>query len=104
MTDPLAGLGEDVPPPSMSPDALMVLALIRDTMLAPKPISREQAALAILAAMVNATCKGLSMPTRSSDNIEARTLAKGGILVNLSIEMADSLLLRLDNPNLGAKE
>jgi hypothetical protein len=98
MVDPMAGLGEDVPPPSMSPDALMVLALIRDTMLAPKPISREQAALAVLAAMVNAICKGLSI-----DAIEGDLLAKGGLLVNISIEMADSLLLRLDNPNLGEK-
>jgi hypothetical protein len=97
MTDPMEHLGEDVQP-KLGPDALVILALIRDTMLTPKPVGREQAALAILSSLISSSCMGFN-----HEGIEKLLTTQGGGLVNLSIEMADSLLLRLDNPALGAR-
>jgi hypothetical protein len=101
MPDPMEGLGEDVPP-SMKPEFALVLALIRDTMLTPKPVGREQAALAILSALIPCAYHDIHH-TISAESVNGEVAKTGGLLVNLSIEMADSLMLRLDNPSLGAQ-
>lgn len=99
MPDPMGHIGEDVPPQmNLSPEAMLILGLIRDTMLSPRPIGREQAALSILTALVHASFHG-----RTPNEMNTLIPHCGGTLVNLSIEMADSLLLRLDNPDLGPK-
>lgn len=92
MTDPMAHLGEDVPP-RLGPDALVILELIRDTMLSPKPISRGQAALSIL--VVNVPLVFCQLVETDASPEETDRAIDGAIRV--SIRIADKLLSKLED-------
>lgn len=90
MTDDLppvdmSQLGEDVPPPpAMTQTANLILELVRDTLLVPKPIGREQIALEIykqLAPTVVERAKGWKR------------------VANESVKAADALLAALAKPS-----
>jgi hypothetical protein len=92
MTDPMEHVGEEVPQP-IKPEFALLLALIQETLHTPKPVGRDQAALEILTAMIPCVWHESSV-----DILSKEVERTGGGLINLAIEMADSLFLRLDTP------
>jgi hypothetical protein len=91
MPDPMAHIGEDVPPPHMNLEGLALVQLIHDSILSPRPIGRDQAALSILSALVGDVMRE---EMRTPAEIDKATTD----LVNASVVIADRLLARLEKP------
>ncbi len=87
MVGPFDNVGEDVPP-NLTPETRLLLGLIRDTIMTPKPIGRDQAALAILCAIIP------TMPLKSGQ-VPSQVYSA---IIHVSINAADLLLELLAQP------